>query len=52
MLFVLKYKLMEQVMTPGFSLSDPESHRVGAPARAVSADHSPLSGIFLTSSTR
>lgn len=52
MLFVLKYKPMGQVMTPGFSLSDPKSHRVGAPAWAVSADLSPLSGIFLTSSAR
>lgn len=39
MLFVLKYKPKEQVMTSGFSLSDPKSHRVGATAGAVSADH-------------
>lgn len=35
--------------TARFSLSDPKSHRIGATAWAISADHHPLSGIFLTS---
>lgn len=33
--------------TAQFSLSDPKSHRIGATAWAISADHHPLSGIFL-----
>lgn len=33
--------------TARFSLSDPKSHRIGATAWAISADHHPLSGIFL-----